>query len=80
MHHHMYIITCIHSKSSNSENITMSEVQKRCVGVWRMRKVRMGRLRCVRERQIESEDESRTTVTCVWVVLHVYIWGWRGEC
>ena len=29
---------------------------------------------CVRE----SEDEGRTTVVYVWVVLDVYIWGWRG--
>ena len=34
---------------------------------------------CERGRQIESKDESRTTVTYVWVVLHVYIWGWRED-
>ena len=27
----------------------------------------------------ESGDESRTTVMYVWVVLHVYVWGWRGR-
>ena len=31
MHHHMHMIIFIHSKSSNSENITMSKVQERCV-------------------------------------------------
>ena len=67
MHHHMYMKTCIHSNSPNSENITMGEVQKRCVGVGRMRRrVRMGRVRCVRERK--REDENRSTVTYVWVV------------
>ena len=33
---------------------------------------------CERGRQIESEDESRTTVTYVGVVLHVHIWDGRG--
>ena len=31
---------------------------------------------CVREG--ESKDESKSTVTYILVVLHVYIWGWRG--
>ena len=53
----------MHSKSSKSENIVMSEVQKRCVKVGRRRRrrVRMGRVRCVREG--ESKNESRTTLT-----------------
>ena len=54
----------------------MSEVQKRCVGVREMRRVRMGRVACVREG--ESGDESRTTVMYVWVVLHVYTYNWNG--
>ena len=59
----------------------MSEVQKRCVGVvgdeWESKDGESEV--CERGRQIESEDESRTTVVYVWVVLDVYIWGWRGR-
>ena len=45
------------------------------VEVGRMRRrVRMGRVRCV-IREGEIGDESRTTVTYVWVVLHVFVWG-----
>ena len=35
----------------------------------------MGRVGCV-IREEESTDESRTTVTYIWVVLQVHIWGW----
>ena len=74
MHHFNITIcittsTCIHSKSSNSENITMSEVQNRCVEDEEESKDGEGEV-CERGRQIESGDESGTAVTCVW--------GWRG--
>ena len=32
---------------------------------------------CVKEG--ESGEESRAAVMYVWVVLHVYVWGWRGR-
>ena len=39
-------------------------------------RVGMGDEACVTEG--ESEDESRTTVTYVWVVLHEYTCNWNG--